>query len=427
MKSTIAFVAIAFACVTDGAARADFEPPVTQSIAVTAAPLWTDSGYLLRAGDHVTFSGAAGAWTWGGGGPLFGPDGDPQPGLTWDEWITDGQHGQLIGVVLPDGVDPNAVPRVVAQNDPALFVIGSGTIDLTGVSGRLWLGFNDDYQSLATGDNAGAIVVLLTLLLVQNECVKIDFAYPFNLKNDIVLKPCVFLDRAGIELIIRIDEGPAFNGYADGFDFFSVIGGGANKYMDTDSAQAAVRMTDGSQTVKQVTNANSPATARGNDLFAAARWTKKMETRPNRRVEWPTSVPARVRHIDVALVYTDLLFSTPADAEGENGYGDMPGIIGSWTLDLKAGTWNVVANPGDTLQPAKKQPAAKDIPAQVAAVQKLVKDKTGYDVIARPIGLKGISFPTKEIPVPMIKDIIAAAVGKAINGKYDTGFDVNPM
>jgi len=125
-------------------------------ISVTANPLWTDTGIILDPCDVVKIHDAVGSWTWGSG--WFGPEGDPQPGLAWDEWITNGLHGQLIGFI--GGVpDLNAVPRVILQDDPRLFEIGLGSVALSGQTGKLWLGFNDDYASIATGDNFGSVRV----------------------------------------------------------------------------------------------------------------------------------------------------------------------------------------------------------------------------------------------------------------------------
>jgi len=129
-----------------------------QSITVTANPLWTDTGIVLTETDGVTISDAAGSWTWGGGYE-FGPDGNYQPTLVWDEWIPNGYHGQLIGIVLPDGLDPNTVPRILPQDDSRLFTIGSGTVTRNGDVGRLWLGFNDDYLCDCLWDNFGYVAV----------------------------------------------------------------------------------------------------------------------------------------------------------------------------------------------------------------------------------------------------------------------------
>lgn len=129
--------------------------PTAQDITVTAVPLWTDTAIVLSQGDIVTISDAAGSWSWGQS--YFGPDGDYQPSLIWDEWIRNGRHGQLIGAVVPEGLDLNAMPRVIPQDDSRLFTIGSGTVTRTGVSGKLWLGFNDDYVSNYLSDNAGSV------------------------------------------------------------------------------------------------------------------------------------------------------------------------------------------------------------------------------------------------------------------------------
>ena len=139
-----------------------------QSITVNANPLWTDTGIVLGENDLVTLSDAAGEWTWGGGGE-FGPDGNYQPSLAWDEWIRNNYHGQLIGIVLPDGVDPNVVPRILPQDDPRLFTIGSATATRTGEAGRLWLGFNDDYSSEATWDNYGFVSVKTVVVPKSND------------------------------------------------------------------------------------------------------------------------------------------------------------------------------------------------------------------------------------------------------------------
>jgi len=133
--------------------------PSVQAVALTFTvatdPLWTDTGLLLNAGETVTLFGATGTVTWATwSGRSSGPEGDPQPTLTWDEWITNGRHGQLIGFV---GADPGGI----AQNDSRLFEIGNGSVTKSGVSGKLWLGFNDDYTHPDSwnADNLGAITV----------------------------------------------------------------------------------------------------------------------------------------------------------------------------------------------------------------------------------------------------------------------------
>ena len=130
------------------------------SIKVTADPQWTDTGITLTLSDTVMLHDAIGLWD-----TSLGPTG-PQggfPGYEYDEWITNGFHGQLIGFIGPVGTDPNlpsahAQPRAVPQNDPSLFEIGINSITITGKEGRLWLGFNDSYRS-EVFDNSGSVFV----------------------------------------------------------------------------------------------------------------------------------------------------------------------------------------------------------------------------------------------------------------------------
>jgi hypothetical protein len=126
------------------------------TITVTAELLWTDSGIYLTPDMTVNLRNATGQWTWGGSW-LGGPEGDPIGGAAniWDEWITDGLHGQLIGYV---GANPFSL-RTSGQNSPDLFQVGTNSVTLTGRTGELWLGFNDDFSSDATSDNRGCVTV----------------------------------------------------------------------------------------------------------------------------------------------------------------------------------------------------------------------------------------------------------------------------
>jgi hypothetical protein len=135
---------VSLACVSASVAGA-------ATITVPSIPVWTDSGIDLTPGDTLFVHGAAGMWNWGTS-YSFGPQGDYQPGLAWDEWIPNGQHGELIGYI---GVNPYAA----VQNDFYLFGIGTGTVTRTGDTGRLWLGFNDDFSSGGVGDNSGSVTV----------------------------------------------------------------------------------------------------------------------------------------------------------------------------------------------------------------------------------------------------------------------------
>ena len=133
---------------------------------VPSEPLWTNSGILLNPGDSVSIHGAAGTWTWAAwSGLFFGPEGNTQPTLTYDEWITNGQHGQLIGYI--GTLDLNTYPRLLSQNNQSLFSIGTGSIvagNTGGSAGYLWFGFNDDYTTNVTNDNIGSVNVSVDTL-----------------------------------------------------------------------------------------------------------------------------------------------------------------------------------------------------------------------------------------------------------------------
>src|SRR5262249_39933086 len=133
------------------------------TIGFSANPLWTNTGVFVLATDVVTFTGASASWTYQGGVPLFGPEGSFLACCGFDEWITNLQHGQLIGFIGSAALDLNALPRVIPQNDPGLFAIGVGPTTETGRVGTLWLGFNDDYATGGIGDNSGSGSVNVTL------------------------------------------------------------------------------------------------------------------------------------------------------------------------------------------------------------------------------------------------------------------------
>jgi len=125
-------------------AGAAWAAPITFSVG--SESLWTDTEISVRPNDRVTIDYLSGGFTWADwhrGGQLFGPQGDFQPTLAFDEWITNGRHGQIIGFIGAE--DPNAFPRTVRQNSPGLFVIGDGVDFLSRLNGSLWLGINDDF------------------------------------------------------------------------------------------------------------------------------------------------------------------------------------------------------------------------------------------------------------------------------------------
>jgi hypothetical protein len=138
---------------------------------VTSNPLWTDTGITVKANDTISFTNPSASWSYITGLGPFGSDGDSRPDLEWDEWIKNGRHGQLIGYIgnaldlnFYSG-DPYNNPRQITQNDPGLFVIGANSITISGLTGKLWLGFNDDYNGNAIDDNSGTGLVEVSVTL----------------------------------------------------------------------------------------------------------------------------------------------------------------------------------------------------------------------------------------------------------------------
>ncbi len=126
------------------------------NINVTSDPLWTNTGIVVT-GNTYTVQYNSGTWTWQTGTAVpFDANGDVFRGANfadYDEWVTAGYHGELIGYV--GSVNPNTL----LQNNSAFFLVGDGPITITGETGTLWLGFNDDYQTNAIGDNVGSVTV----------------------------------------------------------------------------------------------------------------------------------------------------------------------------------------------------------------------------------------------------------------------------
>ena len=138
------------------------------TIVVQANPLWTDTGLALAPTDVVQIYGATGAWKSQINVPFSDADGSMYCQYVWDEWISDGHHGQLIGFV---GTDPNDT-NAVSQNSPALFVVGTNSVTFAGKTGELWLGFNDAFATrypggIGVNDNSGSVTVQVARATVQ--------------------------------------------------------------------------------------------------------------------------------------------------------------------------------------------------------------------------------------------------------------------
>jgi hypothetical protein len=139
-------------------------PVGAAALTVTSNPLWTDTGITLAPQDGVGVHGASGSWTWSVDlAAPSGPDGDYQPDFVWDEWIQNAQHGQLIGFLGND-------PYPASQNDPRLFSIGTSVFAACGLSGHLWLGFNDDWTRGPgfVDDNLGSVTVQVDVYAIRS-------------------------------------------------------------------------------------------------------------------------------------------------------------------------------------------------------------------------------------------------------------------
>ena len=124
-------------------------------ITVPSAPLWTDTGIFLMGCADIT---ATGTWNWGNVDPSFGPNGDfLGPSGFADEWLPNGFHGQLIAFVGPDPYAGRISPQTY-------YPIGSSG-SLKALTGELWLGFNDDFSTDATGDNTGSVTADVKLII----------------------------------------------------------------------------------------------------------------------------------------------------------------------------------------------------------------------------------------------------------------------
>jgi hypothetical protein len=172
---------------TDADGLSDFEvvnigagAQLTLSVTVRSNPLWTDTGLTLTAGHQVRIV-AVGTdrWTWGGlatnNAAGFLPWNKPN---THDRFLFEANHGEMIGFVGADPYQGNwgepyydwydeGDPRNGQNQLPGYLHVGEQAVTADGFhgtageGGRLWLGFNDDAQSQAVGDNEGSVEVTI--------------------------------------------------------------------------------------------------------------------------------------------------------------------------------------------------------------------------------------------------------------------------
>jgi hypothetical protein len=206
-------------------------------------------------------------------------------------------------------------------------------------------------------------------------------------------------------------------------EFPNIINGQLGEGGDTDSAQVAVLWTNNdNKYVGDAANATFTGMARGKK--GAAKWTIDKQEGKNQpgEVSWQTEVPKGATHMLVVVVYTDILFGTPAQANAVQG--DLPAVIGSWSGNLKNGNWNITINAGDLFQPLDGYPSIASRPGLLQKARSAVT-KTGYNLVARPDTLEGIFAPSKQMSQKAIEALLQAAVNaKKIDSIPDTGFDL---
>jgi hypothetical protein len=116
----------------------------TLTVDNTYESLWLDTGIALDSSQSATFYDADGSWTINNNGPpygwpKFGPNGvdlstwGNVDGFLSDEFLQNYQHGQLLGYI---GSNP-------LLNLSSIFAIGTNTVMMSGMTGDIWLGFND--------------------------------------------------------------------------------------------------------------------------------------------------------------------------------------------------------------------------------------------------------------------------------------------
>src|SRR5262249_6516625 len=96
--------------------------------------------------------------------------------------------------------------------------------------------------------------------------------------------------------------------------------------------------------------------------------------------------------------------------------------------------WTIKANPGDVIQPPGPEPVLKDYAGRIEAVRKMLKDKTGYNLLSRPFDIqpnpaKVLGGPSEDYDRRAIEKMIRGAVNARpplILSDNDTGFDIDP-
>jgi hypothetical protein len=142
------------------------------TVLVTANPLWTESGCTVEVGDLVDIT-ASGSWN--PGGAPCGPDGYSASYRDWYDNFYDAnaspsyEHAMLIAFVGEDPYKPDgdhdwgqSIWPAPVGDGGGYWPIGSQFQFTSDRRGKLWLGFNDDANTGAIGDNTGNVTANIT-------------------------------------------------------------------------------------------------------------------------------------------------------------------------------------------------------------------------------------------------------------------------
>lgn len=121
------------------------------TLEVTANPLWTDTGVDINIGEIITVTPVAGD-TWSTvGGNSVGPSGANLN--DWDLFFGGSLHSSMIAYIGSDPYQDNWGIAAFWPQATGYTAVNDGVVFTASVGGRLWLGCNDDAESMAIGDN----------------------------------------------------------------------------------------------------------------------------------------------------------------------------------------------------------------------------------------------------------------------------------
>jgi hypothetical protein len=312
-----------------------------------------------------------------------------------------------------DAADPNSTVVAIgttvdpiALEDAAQEPLGNtGTGEPpTGEDSIAWAAENASETCNAPANNSASIDV--------------PHVFRYDAERETGLEPVFTLSTtiADGQLVIKVVEGKAFakESTNKGYPFSSVVSGAAKSkddFHDTDSVQVAVRWS--SKTNADVAHATNALPA-GTKRDKAADWVFGGKS-PTQTATWTTAVPKDATHVEIVIIYTDTIYGIG------NTDGDLPLVIGSFSGDLAEDKWTVKTNPDDLFKPQKQQPKKETFADLLAATRKVLENRTGYELKARPEGLApGVSFTDGATIIDKAVD------AKKINDGTDTGFDIVP-